>query len=404
MKGVINKMKVVTAEGTYENIGFELGYKMADEIHHNLSLMNKDIFNKGIENKEVDLYKQFYVDISSTSSRKMMEGISRGSGISYDSILRYNAFREVLYPEGCTTFAAIGKATSNGKPVLLKNRDKPGNLDYCGTNYYKNREVNVVNVLKTDKGNTIVGVTAAGSMGIMMGLNKYGVAVASNAGGLTEISNMTSKELYGISGRPQMLREGLECKSAQEAVDLVLQKLTKSPMGSPGMLFFLDAKDIYVIEGSWLSNQFAVQHITDGAISRSNHFELLEQLNNQKYISAICRKIRAQELVEHNLGRINSEVLKEFSMDHENGPFDNSICRHSKKPEGPVTVSAAIMEIDSENPQKSKISIALGSPCCAWSNKEGNFTFQMDSDIETIPQQFLEGSVYKDFFKPEMCL
>jgi hypothetical protein len=402
MKGVINIMKIISAKGTYENIGFELGYKLADEIHHNLSILNNDIINKGLGKKKVDLYKKLYVDILSTSSRKMMEGISRGSGIPYDSILCYNALREVLYSEECTTFAAIGKATSNGKPVLLKNRDKPGNLDYCGMNYHKYREVNVVNVLKTDNGNTIVGVTAAGSMGIMMGLNKYGVAVASNAGGITEVSNMTSKELYGISGRPQMLREGLECKSAREAVNLVLQKLTKSPMGSPGMLFFLDAKDIYVIEGSWLSNQFAVQHITDGAISRSNHFELLEQLNNQKYISAYCRKIRAHELVENNYGEINCEILKEFSMDHANGPSGNSICRHSNNQEDAVTVSSTIMEIDSEDPQKSKISIALGSPCWAWRNEEGNFTFQMNSDIETIPQKFLEGSVYKEFFKPEI--
>lgn len=210
---------------------------------------------------------------------------------------------------------------------------------------------------------------------------------------------MSSKELYGTSGSSQMLREGLECSSAQDAVNLTLAKLTESPMGTPGILWFVDAKNIFVIEGSF--EQFAVQHVTDGATFRSNHFLLLDHLNNEKAVSPICRKIRANELAEENFGRINREKLMEFSMDHKNGPYENSICRHSKNPEEPVTVSASIMEIDSENPQKSKISIALGSPCWAWSNGGGNITFQMDEDIESIPQRFLDGSAYKEFIRAE---
>lgn len=53
MKGVINIMKIISAKGTYENIGFELGYKLADEIHHNLSILNNDIINKGLGKKKL---------------------------------------------------------------------------------------------------------------------------------------------------------------------------------------------------------------------------------------------------------------------------------------------------------------------------------------------------------------
>ncbi len=394
-------MMIAVSRGTYENIGNELGIKLAEAMRSNISLQKQNLEAQGMERDSISTAISCFADTISFSTIKMMEGLSRGSGIPFESILRYNALQDILSPEGCTTFAAIGGATPMGKPVLLKNRDKPGDPDFCGKGYYKNKEINVVQALEIDDGNLIVGVTSAGSTGIMMGLNKYGVAAASNAGATAEVSDKTSKELYSISGRPQIIKEGLECKSAHEAVNHAIQKLTKSPMGSPGMLFFVDAKDAYVVEGGWPNNQFAVHHITDGAISRSNHFEMLEQLNNQKYVSAICRKIRARELVAQNYGNIDSEKLKEFSMDHENGPYENSICRHSESPEGSATVSAAIMEIDKENPEKSKISIALGSPCWAWAKKGGNITFQMDHDIGTISQEFINGNIYREFINTE---
>jgi len=85
-------------------------------------------------------------------------------------------------------------------------------------------------------------------------------------------------------------------------------------------------------------------------------------------------------------------------MDHQNGPEANSICRHSPDPEESATVSASIMELEDENPEKSRISIALGSPCKAWRHDQGNFTFQMDQDPTTIPKNFINGTTYKMFF------
>lgn len=382
-------MEIFVSKMANRNMGQELGNRLSEAIRHNISLQDRDIVARKLENATVIRFTERYLETVGPSAIKMMQELSKGSGISFERISRYNALQDILSPEGCTTFAAIGKATSSGKPVLLKNRDQ-------------NRElVNVVIATETNDGNVMVGVTNAGSTGFMMGLNKYGVAVASNAGITTEISHIPSRELRGISGRPQILREGLECKSAYDAVNLALQKLTASPMGMPGMMFFVDAKDIYVVEGGWTSNQFAVQHITDGAISRSNHFEMLKQLNDQSNVSVVCRRIRANELIKQNFGEIDCKKLKEFSVDHKNGPNDNSICRHSKDPEEGVTVSASIMEINGADPQKSIINIALGSPCWAWAHEEGNMTFQMDQDIAIIPQRFLNGVAFQEYLKDE---
>ncbi len=397
-------MEIVALKGTHEEIGYELGVRLSEAIRHNIYLQDQNIVVKEIAEEEINRFVNRYAMLVAPTSLRLMESLSRGSGISFEAILRYNALQDTSSSEECTTFAAIGKATSNGNPVLLKNRDTSGNFDFHGSGYYHYREINVVLALKTDDGNSIVGVSAAGSTGVVMGLNKHGVAVASNSGRLTEVSGKSSKELYGISGRTQILREGLECASAYEAVNLALQKLTKSPMGSPGMLFFVDNRDVYVVEGGSLNDQFAVQHFTDGAMSRSNHFELLDQLNDPDVVSTICRKIRAKDLVNSEYGKINKDKLIEFSMDHRNGPGDNSICRHNKEVEEGVTVSAAIMEIERDNPAKSKISIALGTPCQAWNNEAGNITIQMDEDFGSIPQAFLDGSAFKQFIRPEPFL
>ena len=87
-----------------------------------------------IETGELSCFANRYADISSTSSLKLMEGLSRGSGIPFESTLRFNALQDVLRPEGCTTFAAVGKAASDGKAILLKNRDKSGNYEFNGAN------------------------------------------------------------------------------------------------------------------------------------------------------------------------------------------------------------------------------------------------------------------------------
>jgi len=392
-------LNIFSAQGTHEKIGVELGRRLSGAITHNVAHREHSAKLMEIEEMETSRFVRQYAASLSKNSLRLMEGLSMGSKVPYDSILNYNALQDVLSPEGCTIFAAVGKATSDGNAILLKNRDVSGKETYDGTGYYQNREINITLVLKTDDENVMVGVTSAGSTGFMMGLNKYGVATASNFGQTKAVSHVPPGQLYGLSGRTQMMREALECGSLQDSLNLVLGRLNNSPMGTPGILWFVDAKNIYVIEGS--PGQYAVQHVTDGTVVRSNHFLLLDHLNDDQNISSICRKIRGNQLVDENYGRINKEKMTAFSADHNNGPGANSICLHSHNPFESATVSAAIMEMNGENPERSKISIALGSPCWAWQNKAGNFTFQMDEDIEKVPQKFLDGTAYKACIKSE---
>lgn len=393
-------MKIVTAEGSYEQIGYKLGIKLEEEIRHNIKTCGHKFEGREIERNKIINYIDNYANSLSSSTIRMMEGLSRGSKTPFESLLRYNAIQDIITPGECTTFAAVGKATSDGKAVLLKNRDTSGNYKFKGPFYHENREVSVAIAIKTSDNDKIIGSTKAGSTGIMMGMNKN-LAVASNFGALEEVTRVSKQDLTGISGRPQMLREALECNSAKDAADLIIGKLTKSPMATPGIVFLVDFSNIFVIEGGSADDMFAVQHITDGVAFRSNHFHMLDQLNDTGYVSALCRKMRAEELVKQNYGNISKKKLLEFSMDHQNGPGDNSICRHGMNPEDSATVSASIMVIDGENPEKSAIDIALGSPCWSWRNKDGHISIQMDESIENIGQNFLEGVAFRKYLREQ---
>ena len=389
----------ITAKGSPEQIGYQIGSKLAKQIENNIFICDKEIKYGIFEEEQMIAYIKSYKERIDSYTLRMVKGLSIGSNIPISDILRYNAIGGMIYPEECTTFAAIGKSTKDGKPILLKNRDTNGSKKFIGPEYYNNREINILVATETLDGNTIIGITKAGSCGLMMGMNKYGVAAASNFGQLAEVAHFSPVN-RGTSGRPQILREGLQCTSAAEATNQALTRLVKNPMALPGIIFFMDANNIFVIEGSSADNLFAVQHITDGIVYRSNHFQLLNHLNNEEAVSAICREKRAKELINQNYGKINRDKLKEFSMDHKHGPGDNSICRHNNDPEAGVTVSAAIMEINVDEPQKSTIDIAIGSPCWAWRKKDGHLTVRMDEDITKISKSFLDGDVFKYYLRP----
>jgi len=379
------------------DIGFVLGCQLAEAIKYNVNSSMKDAESRGIDRRRLKQVAARYVKILSAGALDLMGGLSRGSRIPFSSILYFNVIQDWLCADGCTTFAAVGKGTANCGALLLKNRDVPANSPVRGRYYYENRQINVVQVLKNPDGNITIGVATAGSTGIVMGLNTCGVATASSQGRTKEFKPETQNGRVG-NYRGQLMREGLEHHTAKDAVKHVLNRLIQMKTENPGILWFVDKQNIYVIEVA--PREFSVQHVEDGFAVRANHFILLNQLND-KNISSDCRYARGRQLMEENFGNINREKMIEFSMDHGNGPGENSICKHSRNERGTVTESAAIMEVNGRDPKKSRISIALGSPCRAWRRRAGNITFQMDDAIENIPKRFLDGSVYKEFIKEE---
>jgi hypothetical protein len=142
--------------------------------------------------------------------------------------------------------------------------------------------------------------------------------------------------------------------------------------------------------------------VKDRTAARANSFVVMKSLNSEDDISSICRLTRANQLLMENEGNIDVEMMKKFSMDHANGPGTNSICRHSNDPSDETTLAAAIMEINKDKPEKSRITIALGKPCWAWKDKEAQVTLEMTENLANLPQGFTNGEIWKRFYSEEV--
>ena len=53
IKGGTKPLQIVGARGTYETLGYEVGLKLKDAIHHNISLLNKGVAVKEIERETI---------------------------------------------------------------------------------------------------------------------------------------------------------------------------------------------------------------------------------------------------------------------------------------------------------------------------------------------------------------
>ncbi len=326
-----------------------------------------------------------------------IEGMSLGAGIPFEELLAFNLFGEVFDPEGCTVMVALGDATEDGRTIFFKQSDKRGEKEFVGEKFYQQKEINVIMVEQGDK-NKIIGVTAAGSRVIKMGLNEKGVALGSN---LARIKKLKDEKTgyFAAGGRGEYMRQGLlRGNSAEEAAHVVLPQLLSNPVASPGNIEFADAKLAVALECSF--TELAAEWCKTGIMARANRFEVMRHLNREDDNSSRLRYERAMRFLEEHRGKITVERMMEIAVDHENGPGPNSICRHSDDWEEETSQSSAIMKIDPKEPKKSEIYIALGKPCHAWSTKEGEgwIKLNMEATEADIPEKFLTGGTFKKYY------
>ncbi|MFQ5902381.1 MAG: C45 family autoproteolytic acyltransferase/hydrolase, partial [Candidatus Binatia bacterium] len=336
----------------------------------------------------------------SPSRLEEIAGIARGAKIPYPEMLAYNLYAGLFSPDECTVMIAFGKATTSGNTVFMKNSDKIGAANLDGPQFYKNKEINTVLDVKPNGGPRIIGVSAAGTTGLKMGLNEYGVAVGTNIARTWELAQkkVDVTKMRAID-RAQLCRDALEKKSALEASQRITNVVLADPMATPGNMEFADAKEAILLEGSY--DKLALETVREGVTARSNCFVLLKELNQWDDISSQARLVRCRQLLGENEGRISKESMIRFSMDHANGPGPNSICRHGQHYTEEVSLSAAVMEIDRQNPKRSKISIALGKPCHAWREEKGHINLDMSTEASAIPQDFVSGEVWKEFYRED---
>lgn len=395
--------RLVYCEGDNYGIGRKQGELLRPEIRQNLAAFWNMLESRGYEKKEVIKKGLKMEELLASERIEEIMGLGEGAGAEYPEILAYNLYHDLAFPEGCTVLMAVGKASATGSTIFLKNSDKVGSDTYVGPDSYKNKEINVIVVLHPKEGNKIIGVAAAGTVALKMGLNDKGVATGSNISRTKELTvRGAEKDSIQVKAldRGALMREGLEKgKNALEATQAILPSLLKDPMSTPGNIEFADANEAVIIEGSY--QELATEIVRDTIAARSNCFVLLKELNREDDLSSICRYIRCRQLLTEHQGSITADRMIEFSMDHANGPGPNSICRHGVHFSEETSLSAAVMEIDGKSPEKSKITIALGKPCHAWRAKEARITLDMTMGLKDIPEGLINGEIWKKYYTEE---
>ncbi len=395
--------KLIYCEGNHYGIGRRQGELLYPEIRQNVLTFWDVLRGQGYQKIELVKNVMELEGLLSAHRLEEIKGIGDGAQIGYPEILAYNLFHDFAFPEGCTVLMAVGKASATGDTIFLKNSDKVGFESYIGPNCHKNKEINVIVVFHPKGGHKIIGVAAAGSTALKMGLNDKGVATGANISRTKELAKKgAEKDSIQIKAldRGALMREGLEKgENALEAAKAILPSLLENPMSTPGNIEFADAREAVIIEGSY--HEMATEMVRDDIAARSNCFILLKALNREDDLSSICRYIRCLQLLNENKGKVTLEKMIEFSMDHANGPGPNSICRHGIHFSEETSLSAAVMEMDGKSPERSKITIGLGKPCHAWRVKEARITLDMTMGLKDIPEGLRDGEIWKKFYTEE---
>ena len=332
-----------------------------------------------------------------------IRGIAAGAEIERERLLAFNLCHGAVFSDECTVLFAMSDATASGKVLFLKNSDKIGGASMVGENFYEHKEINVVVAIRPGDEPGVIGVTAAGSTGIKMGVNTLGVAAGTNIVRTTELREralghkVDTTQMRALD-RIQLAREGLRKASAYEAATFLSGRLAKQPAATPGNIEFVDSRSGVIVEGSY--DCVALHVVQSGAASRANAFVALRDLNDPEDESSRRRYARTQELLAEHRGNLTPSLMKQFSQDHANGPGPNSICRHGTHYEEETSQSSMVIELERENPGQTRFWIAMGKPCHAWRHADGNYEGRVEC-LEQVPPGFANGETWKRYWSEE---
>jgi hypothetical protein len=388
---------IYSGEGSFHAIGEGHGHQLAAAVRHNVTQFTDRMARRGLRRDDLRRRAIRAQDLLEHHRLDEIAGIAEGAKVAYPDILAYNLFNAEISPDECTVMWAMSDSAAAGRTLFLKNSDKIGGKDMVGDGFYQHKEINVILAVRPQGKPAVVGVASAGSTGVKMGVNDRGVATGTNIARTTELRlrKVNTSEERALD-RVQLSRDGLEFDTAQRAGLSVVEKLSRAPMATPGNLEFVDPTLAYIIEGSY--DRLAVQLLTAGVGARTNRFVVLDALNDPEDISSYARYVRSNQLLGTKGKTLTPQDFIAFSQDHVNGPGPNSICRHGVHFSEETSQSAQVVEIDSADPTRTMVWIALGKPCWAWRHGDGNLRLTMRFRPEDIPEGFRSGEVWKRYW------
>ncbi|WP_394740667.1 C45 family autoproteolytic acyltransferase/hydolase [Natronococcus roseus] len=278
-------------------------------------------------------------------------------------------------PKGCTnvlvappseseTPVDAGADSASGGPLVLKNRDIAGR----GT-----RPKSIVEQPPIGDYYGFLTVDTCGTISIFKGVNDRGL-VAANTYIDSERDDVDPENQLRNGTVIRVVLE--ECATVEEARALLESVPTRQLCGQT--LFLADDTDAVLLEIDPATEQIAADEAP--VVARTNHFVLSSSTETE---SSLRRRRRTLSLLDGS-GYPGRDELWAVARDHENGPGDDSICRHPEpETDEPhafgqlTTASAAVFEGGSP-----EIDVAMGNPCMG-QRTQWSFGDEIPADLRT---------------------
>lgn len=276
-----------------------------------------------------------------------IRGVAAGSGFEHAEILALNSRSEIALSsklvEGCTAFAAFGRATRGETTVLAQNWDWRPAL----------RESMVLLLVEQPGKPSLTMLTEAGIVG-KLGFNSAGLGVCLNAI-VTDRLNPDGTPLHVV------LRGILDSRTIGDAItaagradiacsaNFLVAQHGNSAVDIEAVPYDLD---VLLPEADVLAH---TNHLVSPRLSG------VRCLGNLAFGDTYPRLARVRRLLEERWGELEVDSAREILRDHANAP--DSICRHPDEvgdPEGRRLHSVFALVMDLE---RGTLEVTDGPPC-----------------------------------------
>ena len=309
---------LVAVEGTYAEMGHELGSRTRDMVEQSLhTYLRRFRDDAGLTDTDVLRWGATYLDIARSYDSRiadMLTGLANGAGQRVEHITALNARTEMLYgtgyrDEGCTSISVLPRHTADGHTLLAQNWDW----------HPEQGPVTFLLATRDTDGFTVLTLAEAGMLA-KSGLNSAGLGVCANL--------LVSDRDAGGHGVPYhyLLRGVLQ----SPRMSVALRKALDVPRISSGNLLLADAGgesiDLELAPGI-----FGHLLPTDGLLTHSNHFASGIPIGDKKAATSaltLLRPVRARHLLEDAAAARAVTLADIVAALRDHYSFPDSVCRH----------------------------------------------------------------------------
>jgi isopenicillin-N N-acyltransferase-like protein len=347
-------MNMVECMGTPYEIGLQYGRAGGANLQKTLGMCLGNLTGIAKITRNADLSTE---DILSTAGKflsmteafdpeliEFVKGEAEGAGMSFREAFYLRCAYDMLFCYGqissmCTTFAATGSATRNGKTIIGRNIDFSGDWPF---ELLKIRHADGLEQLALCVGGVEWEV-----------LNSNGFCNSMNG-------------IFNTDYRPNLPYGCYMFKAMrQRSIGAALRVLCQSARGYLYHVLASAEGDIVGFEST--SDEFQILQPENDILAHSNHYmtDKFKHVDGayttfRDFPDTFLRTTRIRRLMQQCYGDITPDVMMDILSDHNNYP--NSICRHpdTSFPPGLVgeTLASVIMV-----PEDRKMFIAYGNPC-----------------------------------------